>query len=403
MLDNFKHLSETYLNSILNEIAVDKTLFVQLKVSDLIPTFIPRPVCFIDSLKGRPRIIRLTFPFFVYFFAPLILPFFIFYRFFHILIRYFIFAWNDQNIEHIPKHYVLCFSSKIFYLIKQIFKNDEMYFLEFPWVFKSNQNDNVNLHSAFYFLKPSDFFIAIVFSFCLIAVNFFRIGFCNISQTYVTFDWLLVYFSLRRLSPHQISYTYTNHYDRWAVLIDSISTNRCNNFIQHGSFPMRMKLPYLQKNIMNLYYLNTHSYFYFLDNIVSPNSLVDAFQISFKLNFCDSFHCPPNKNSVLIISEPQSLDFELKIAELLSAKYFVLIKPHPKYLYLYNSQIFKQFIFFRDSDLFPRTDCAVAGNSTLGLEYELSGIQVFWHDQKDVDSLLCKIDNFLEVRSKCVE
>lgn len=243
------------------------------------------------------------------------------------------------------------------------------------------------------FIKISEIFecylLSNLFTFSKISMLFKL----NILQCYVSFDWLVRYRALKNfvafnetLNTTKKRVFFSNHYDRWAVMFDTILSNYSIHLIQHGMLPHNLKLPYKLKYISNIYTIDKDSQKKFV-RLFDLTNEVSFHLLEKKLILTET----PYSNSVLMIGHPYNEEFQVKIIyELLKIDEIehVFIKPHP----LYSFDSFKEIrspkiTLIYDSDFFPKVKVALSQGSTLAIEYENSNINVIETNNKSVLSV----------------
>lgn len=201
-------------------------------------------------------------------------------------------------------------------------------------------------------------------------------------QAYVAFDWFIVFAAIVAIRDGVGTVYFANHYDRWAVLFDSLFEGKNIILLQHGVLPEKINLPYRLRNVRKIYVFDERSKGLFDRICVAQNVDYELLDISLPLKDLNV-----GRRTVLIIGFPYVMDLEVEVAQALAAFFKVLIKPHP----LYDSSGYRRAqdaTLIESRDFFPRVDVAVCYSSTLGLEYEASGIRVVWWQDKKVSEIV---------------
>jgi hypothetical protein len=102
-----------------------------------------------------------------------------------------------------------------------------------------------------------------------------------------------------------------------------------------------------------------------------------------------------DKTTILVIGQPHSRDMEVVIIKSLISQYEIYIKPHP----LYSDKKYKNIKgvhIIDDRSFYPKVDLALCYESTLGLEYEASGVNVLWWKDYDIKSIYDLVKNKLK-------
>lgn len=217
----------------------------------------------------------------------------------------------------------------------------------------------------------------------------------NLLQYYVSFNWLVKFSALRSipLSVGQNVY-FSNHYDRWAVMFDSVLQHQKLNLIQHGILPQTLYLPYKLANLKYIYTLDLQSQNVFTSLFNLTNNVEFALLKSILSLTKTSY-----QNSVLIIGQPQSAVYEVEIVqELLNISYIdvIFIKPHPLfYSNIYSKINSPKVQIIKDKLFYPEVSVALNYNSTLGLEYKNAGIPVVEIKDQVKSDIILKVEKLI--------
>ena len=211
-------------------------------------------------------------------------------------------------------------------------------------------------------------------------------------QTYVAYEWFLNYFILKKNMKNIKRVFFANHYDRWAVLFDMLFAKKELILIQHGLLPENISLPYKLKNLSVIYALDKKSISNFKKIFDSKSTRFKIIDPSLNLIQTDT-----GIKSILIIGQPQSMDREIEIINallnLIDAK--IYIKPHP----LYDDSRYRLIngvFLIEKKDYYPKVDLALSYESTLGLEYEASGVKVLWWKELDNETIITLVKEVFE-------
>ena len=303
---------------------------------------------------------------------------------------------NNQNYSFVKDNHniIVATSSRIETVINGV-DNDNVpnYYLEVPWVnvgeIKATKISLMSILTVFDLLK--------VFAYTLkgLFVSFKDIKHpVEILQTYVLFEYFMLYIGLVKLQKESFtSYWYSNHYDRWSVLLDSLG--KSNTLLQHGFVSDKFKLPYRLKNIKQFYYIDEKSIDIFTSNIINFHEKITVEQLK---NTLKLKQVKDKNKSIFLISRPAQLELDIELIELLgSFDIIVYIKPHPKFSKEAYKQAFsknKQCVLIEENDFYPDVDLVVSGYSTLAIEYELLGKQIIWIPEETLESIKNKIKIF---------
>jgi len=372
----YKRIFNTFYYAIANEISVEKNTLKRLNKSYL--KFTP-----IRSIITANIIEKYKVNLFMY---SILCMIFVIVAPFYFLIKLFKnleLSMNDQNLK-LMDNLILVANGRVDYLYNKLNKNEVATYINI------NQTSKTNYISYKKFLKISDYFLAYIYSFISIFYSLYVLkNKTDILQTYVAYDWFLVYISLNKIEKNIKKAYFANHYDRWAVLFDNLFANKELVLLQHGVLHDELQLEYKLKNINTIYYYNENSKMLFKKIFELNNTNFEKLDIILKLSDVES-----NKKTILVIGQPQSIDKELEIVQKLKNKYEIYVKPHPLYSIKKYKRI-KDVIIIEDRIFYPRVDLALCYESTLGLEYEASGVNVLWWKNLETNQVIDSIHNIL--------
>jgi len=165
----------------------------------------------------------------------------------------------------------------------------------------------------------------------------------------------------------------TNHYDRWITAIAFTDLFKIK-IIQHGILDKKFTVPHMLPNITEITCFSKYQYNIFNENIcLNPIKSCDFLRSDLEV-------VKDDKCKVFIISNPFYLAQEVKFYHALTkAGFKTLFRPHP--LYLGDEMILQ--IASEDICIgkrYPAADISLCRESTLGVEYENAGYQVYWWD-----------------------
>lgn len=356
-----------------NEIDIDRSLIKRLGIESLGYTPV-RPIKTEKILK-KYRINKRKY-FVINILFLIFSPIFLLYKFF---INFELKKGEIQSAEKV----LLVSNGRATYLLKKIHISNIM-------LLNVNQDkcsasiDYKSGLSFFDFFKS--YFISLFFTFSF----FFSLkDKKHLIQSYVVFDLVLFYLFANKHCEKFNTIIFSNHYDRWAVMFDLVFSSKELILLQHGVLPDNLDLSYKLRNLNHIYVFDEKSVdaFNFMYNC--KNTKFTKYDI--KLNLAEL----PNKEKViLLIGQPHSIGIEINIAEILSTKFTVIIKPHPLYCadpYRKVSNV----AIIDDKNYFPKVDLALCYESTLGLEYQASGVEVLWWKGMSVDQIISKVEDYL--------
>lgn len=206
--------------------------------------------------------------------------------------------------------------------------------------------------------------------------------------SYSSFEWFLSYYTLRQFSFKSIYYA--NHYDRWAIMFDSLEAES-KNLIQHGLIIDGFSPPTKQVNTSCLFCYEERQKELFFKLVIEG----DTCKVSYlKTTLHYTISPPSNRFSVLMVScHPISFEREKKLMPMLPKEITLYIKPHPLFPSKDYNEInnIENVYLIDDPDDFPNVDLVISYNSTLGFNYEVSGKKVIYYEDNSVDEILEKV------------
>jgi len=367
-----------FLKAINNEIDIDRNLIQRLGRKDL--QFTP-----IRGLKSLQYIDKYHISSFVYgLFSMFFLALSSGYFFMKLLKLLF------SKRTHIPvnlsaqKDLVLVANGRVEYLIKKVIHSESLFFLNINQPYKKN-----SCH-VYQFLRRRDYFYAYLFATYAVFYLLWKLeDKRDVLQGYVAYEWFLVYLALSRCKGGIETVYFANHYDRWAVMIDQLYADKDVVLMQHGILPEDLNLSYKLKNLCKVFAFNEQSEKIFKNMFECKKTQFERLDISLSLVDVNT-----DKKTILIIGQPHSLGFEVEIVESLDDTFEVFVKPHP----LYDSSEYKKLsnvTLIEDRSFYPKVDVALCYESTLGLEYEASGVKVIWWKGMSQHEIIMQIKNTL--------
>ncbi|MDX5584712.1 MAG: hypothetical protein QNK20_07245 [Aureibaculum sp.] len=367
-----------FLNAINNEIDIDRDLIQRLGRGDL--RFTP-----LRGLKWLQYIDKYHISSFVYgIFSVLFLVLSPVYFFIKMLKMFFSKKNNASVKPFAQKELVLVANGRVEHLVKRVMTPKSLAFINI------NQPYKQSICHVYQFLRLKDFFYAYVYSISAAAYLFWKLeDKKDILQVYVAYEWFLVYLALSRHKDGIVTIYFANHYDRWAVMFDQLYADKNVVLMQHGILPEELNLSYKLRNLSKVFAFNDHSVQIFKNMFECKNAQFQKLDISLSL-----VDVTTEKKSILIIGQPHSLGSEVEIVESLGDELEVFIKPHP----LYDSSEYKKLsnvTWIEDRSFYPKVDVALCYESTLGLEYEASGVKVIWWKGLNMHEIIMQIKNTL--------
>lgn len=226
-----------------------------------------------------------------------------------------------------------------------------------------------------------------------------------ILQDYTAFRWFMTRIALTRVQTHWVT---TEHYDRWAVLLDGVvkqmrrSTRTSGSpeqhgftLIQHGSMnplsgsgsvPVFPELPYRLSCVSELHVYSEATAEGFKQHVLSRRGAAELKAVHlFKPTVALSPVEPLNATKVLFIGHSACEDFQLQVlAELEPEQGLIcLYKPHPKSP-MSRKAAAARWQIIDDPLCYPECELAIAYPSTLAIEYQEAGVKVIQHGMDEL-------------------
>lgn len=226
----------------------------------------------------------------------------------------------------------------------------------------------------------------------------------SILQDYTAFRWFMTRIALTRVSTHWVT---TEHYDRWAVLLDGVvkearrsdrlppsSENHGFTLIQHGSLdplsgagllPVFPALSYRLSCVSRLHVYSTETGEGFKRYVLSKRGAEQLKELQlFKPTILLSSMEPADADKVVFIGHPACEAFHLGVLAQLQTKPGIhcVYKPHPRSP-MSRKAAGASWQVVKEPSFFPECRLAIAYPSTLALEYREAGVPVLQHDMDE--------------------
>lgn len=374
--------------AIKNDMYIDSLENVRFGSKEILGFNIIKPSLFIDKLKSN---------FALKFCIRLIMILWFPLGFIFIIIKFIITLFEHTLIAKKKidenKIVMLMFSHRLTQLKNQVNFQDK----EFVDVYLSKKNLSESEYSIIQLAN-----VGLITKSFLLAMKFHFSFFCDQSvelyqkmNSVFCFDWLIVYCTLENMAFKKI--VFCNHYDRWAVLFDSIKSEKI--LIQHGLLSDQVFPPTKLNNINVLYAYNSNEAKIFVKNVLENVNEIKYLKPSLTLVDLELDSLKP---SLLFIScLPITFQKELNLLNILKTyNIAILIKPHPVYP---NNEYIKlkdtiDFYLVDQKNVFPKVDLVISYKSTLAYEYELNGTDIVYYDSfSNEDDMISDILNKLKL------
>lgn len=225
-------------------------------------------------------------------------------------------------------------------------------------------------------------------------------------QTFCALSFMISWRVLARSLAAAQQVWVANHFDRWAVLADRLPVEAERVLVQHGCLHAGHAMPTRLDRFSQLYYFDDASQARFLTDVFAQHNVPRCHRTSAALELSE-VELPPGACGVLIVGHPAQVALERALTERMLAynsSIHVLIKPHPSFATTgYREFPHERVKRIEEPRFFPRVDLVVCHASTLGLEYEASGIPVIWIAERSLDQAWTMIAAWLQEHQKLDE
>ncbi|MBF4695140.1 hypothetical protein [Fusibacter ferrireducens] len=301
----------------------------------------------------------------------------------------------NQNKKVLKHEEIFVLGNNRAYSIFERLKGDHsVLYLSVPWVKIPHGNNIAKTISIFDILENNDIIWALRRSLNIRKTHKKKFASINQSitlQTYDSFNWFLLYRVLEKIEPSCI--WFINHYDRWAIMYDSIHGKSSKKQIQHGIIDKEILIPNKLKNVEECYCLDAESIEIFKTNYHDNTNKKTIYKI---VNNCLKLLDTGISKSILFIGGPFDSEHEKSIINKISKElkeYTIFIKPHPSYPIKFYSNLEKDnIVIIKEKDFYPIVKFAVSYRSTLAYDYEKHRIPVVYHEGKTQEAIIIEIN-----------
>lgn len=391
------------ISAIKNEISIDKEQysFIGFSISDF--SYAPRPARWLKQRTSNKYLIHLL-KILRFVWGPCLGR--TVYSFYEIVKIFGLWLFVHRINHKKSFNYVAFgFSEKAYELVSQASIQNMDAWISVPWRESQIKIKNANVVSCLSFTIFSDFVKAFFLSEKVYKKmrNNQELS-SSVFHHYIVIKWLLVRLSLDRINFANC--WMAEHFDRWAVLLDSYVEDRKDiklHLVQHGTLAslgveskFAYSLPYKLRNVTYLYVFNEASKAIFLENVLCRVPT----KTSFYKPILHLSEVDGEQTKVLVVGHRVCEVFHLELIKMLNAHVDVQVfyKPHPL---VAPSENVKKFPWnmINDKSYFPRVDIVVSYPSTLAEEYQAADIPVVVHcidaDKKQVSETYVEIVNQL--------
>ncbi|MBD2785777.1 hypothetical protein ID858_11670 [Xenorhabdus sp. DI] len=313
-----------------------------------------------------------------------------FFNFVYIYATHIIKEKNNLNLKKKKNKelYYIALSSLGYESLEHAFLNNhQITIITVPWV-KINKKEKYSYLSILSLINIFD--IIKVFFNSLVAGFFFLLSSNErkwFLQFYTAPKWFLVAAAIDKINGDIIT---SEHFDRWAVLLDTISLYKNINLIliQHGSLKAfhtseysNLEIPYKLRNISCIHVYDEEELNIFKNKIIK-NELSGRLEVNFirlKINLTNIDNV---KFKILYIGHPLCENFQMHLYNELCRKIpetLFFYKEHPQ-ARASNKARYAGWEFIEKKDRFPNVNIVISYPSTLAFQYQEEGVDVVTHD-----------------------
>jgi len=374
----------SYINSTKNEIEIDVWRYAALNIDPRNYGYLPRPTAWISKL-GKYKVLLPILAFFWRIFFSFL---FVIISYIRAITKYYFSNYN----RHVPNRFAtvaVAVAPRSIDVIHGLLGNANYNWLVAPWIDKTQIDDQNRVIDIYSLIHIKDLNRIFYLSFFSLRCSSKRIPRRWSLQLYTSFNWFLIYLALDKCSGDLIT---SEHYDRFAVLVDSVSQRRMASskltLIQHGivTDPTNKQIdqsafvpPTKLFFVKNLYVYDEQSKEYFMQNILNSKHspiAINYFRPELRLSDIPF----DNEPSVLFVGNSISISLHLYLLKELKKKFNfnAYYKPHPTEK-IGNLITRAEWIVIQDRSFFPRVNFLITYPSTLINEYAHLNIKSFTH------------------------
>lgn len=381
-----------YMCALKNELSVDEYMYSLENKTAKQYGYMPRPQKWILKFKDKPLLVC-----FIAFLLKILFVIGGFVIHFRELIRMLFLKLNAQSIESANDDvvYALGFSERAYDVIPTVVKKNIVW-IDFPWVDRPvTQGESVDFIDLVSFRDLFEAFLyASMAPYSLVLRKQFN---TTVLQTYTAFRWYLTHIVLSKVDCQGV--VIAEHFDRWAVLTDSVVAEKRKSccphmsfhIVQHGSlgiqntktvehsFNFKIDIPCRLKNVTSLYVYDDFSKDVFFDSILSLESIGDIEVFYFKPSIqLVKVKIDKSLPVVLIVGHPICFNYQLMIYDNIKDYAVVYYKPHPTVKAPAEIKS-REWMVIDEKNFFPVVDCVISYPSTLVEEYSLHAVKCVVH------------------------
>ena len=208
-------------------------------------------------------------------------------------------------------------------------------------------------------------------------------------QFYSALEWNLTWFGMQRITANADRIWFSNHYDRWAFLIDALPGKAESHLVQHGMLYGDRLIPSRLRNISTIYVFDADSETVFRGLVQNPD--VKFIQNNYSLSLTQFARRLQGEKLVLLVGNLLHVEDEERLINLcleLDPNVRILVKPHPRSdQQHYQKMQGKRVELVVGGKTFPDADMVLSPESTLGKEYEAMGTPVIWYTRVSTEEL----------------
>lgn len=296
--------------------------------------------------------------------------------------------------ENVGKHLGLCYSGLSIQRIKTVGEvYDKVDYYLYPifvpeiWIMPDKERHNV-LEQISVLEVIKAYFWSVVAIFAATIKTHGKYLYRN----YQCFEYVLTYYFFNKVSTHSTLY-FVNHLDRWAILFN-YAPQRNKVLLQHGIESPKADWPVKLTNVNKAYVFAESQKERMVNAVLGHLPEIVVMPPTITLTDMPS----AKKINIVIIACDNYMLYnkeEYLIKNLVMDDLRIYVKIHPgkndyqKYVNLQKTV--NPNIEIIATPIFPHVDAAVSYYSTLGVEYEIRRIPVFYYDTMELDKIVDKI------------
>jgi hypothetical protein len=218
-------------------------------------------------------------------------------------------------------------------------------------------------------------------------------------QFYTAMEWSLMWIGLGRMIADVKTIWFANHYDRWCILIDRYPMTADKRLIQHGMLYGDRQIPSRVKTVSTVYVFDAESAAAFRNCVIS-NPDVQFINTPYRLQLTPVERRSTDERLVLLVGNLLHAEDEDRLIQMcleLNSLVRILVKPHPRLEQSRYRRCVGERVDVIGPATFPDVDVVLSPESTLGSEYESTGVPVIWYTRIPMEDVSGHISDVLGI------